>query len=590
MPRIAMPLLSLVLAVANPFGAMAQQPTPATSIPRHSEQIDVRIVNVDVVVTNKAGEIITGLTKEDFELRENKIPQPIVNFYEATPAVYAAAPTATTAAPPGTPPSQNVALPAPRRVIFYIDNLTLTAVERNRVIAEMKEFVAQSMRPRDEVLIATFNRLLRVALPFTDDRRLIEETLDRLTTQSAAGETRMREAAQMQQDIHASGQHQQRIWLAKGYAQSVLNDLQQSTQAVKTLMTNLAGFKGKKAMVVASEGFPIHPGREMFELIDKLGGEVSQRDMIQHRLRNPPTVPAPGSGNQAPPPPPPPMPAMTSMKRSAMTDAREFDAHKLIESIGSAANANGVTLYTIHAGATDGGFASSAERSRAISNSVTMAGRSNAEEGLKSLAELTGGLASVTMSKHQSAFDRIGRDLDSYYSLGYRPAPGEGERTIQVQLKKGGRFNVRSRRTHVQKSPEQEMSDLVVANLLSKPGGNDLKVTVTASEPIPLSDGKVRVPVKIQVPMDSLTFLEQSTGALEGGFDVFIVAADAGGSLSPVVHRTQRVHVAKDQKASAKGTSFTYEVDFRMNREIVRVSVAIVDSTSNVTSFARYER
>lgn len=52
----------------------------------------------------------------------------------------------------------------------------------------------------------------------------------------------------------------------------------------------------------------------------------------------------------------------------------------------------------------------------------------------------------------------------------------------------------------------------------------------------------------------------------------------------------QKVSVGAHQMESRNGTSFTYSLDFLMNREAARVSVAIVDSISNVTSFARYDR
>src|SRR6476620_11665513 len=46
------------------------------------ESIEVRVVNVDVVVTDRDGKPVTGLTKEDFEILEDKRPQKITNFYE----------------------------------------------------------------------------------------------------------------------------------------------------------------------------------------------------------------------------------------------------------------------------------------------------------------------------------------------------------------------------------------------------------------------------------------------------------------------------------------------------------------------------
>src|SRR5437763_16916095 len=50
-----------------------------------AEPIEVHVVNVDVVVTDRAGHPVPGLTKNDFELFENGKPQTITNFYEVKP-------------------------------------------------------------------------------------------------------------------------------------------------------------------------------------------------------------------------------------------------------------------------------------------------------------------------------------------------------------------------------------------------------------------------------------------------------------------------------------------------------------------------
>ena len=72
-----------------------------------AKRIEVSIVNVDTVVTDKQGRRVHGLRKEDFEIYENGVRQPITNFAEyaserdATPAgVATPSAIATTAAVP----------------------------------------------------------------------------------------------------------------------------------------------------------------------------------------------------------------------------------------------------------------------------------------------------------------------------------------------------------------------------------------------------------------------------------------------------------------------------------------------------------
>src|SRR5450432_168862 len=72
--RTAAALLAAFLAVA-PL-------TAQTQLPRLGETIDVSIVNVDVIVTDRRGNHIRGLTAADFEIRDNGVPQPITNFAE----------------------------------------------------------------------------------------------------------------------------------------------------------------------------------------------------------------------------------------------------------------------------------------------------------------------------------------------------------------------------------------------------------------------------------------------------------------------------------------------------------------------------
>ena len=45
-------------------------------------EVEVRITKVDVIVTDKAGNRVTGLKPENFKLYEDGIIQPLTNFFE----------------------------------------------------------------------------------------------------------------------------------------------------------------------------------------------------------------------------------------------------------------------------------------------------------------------------------------------------------------------------------------------------------------------------------------------------------------------------------------------------------------------------
>src|SRR4051812_23522331 len=73
-----------------------------------SEAIEVRLHNVDVTVTDKSGNAVTGLRKDDFELLQDGKPQTITNFAE-----YSEKAAASTAATPATGSTAIATAPAP---------------------------------------------------------------------------------------------------------------------------------------------------------------------------------------------------------------------------------------------------------------------------------------------------------------------------------------------------------------------------------------------------------------------------------------------------------------------------------------------
>ena len=102
------------------------------------ETIEVRVTNVDVVVTDRQGNPVSGLTKDDFQLFENRKPQTITNFYEVRPNSMQAS-----AMAPAEASAPEAAAPEPprdmrrRRVIFFLDEFSSHAIRRNQVIESM---------------------------------------------------------------------------------------------------------------------------------------------------------------------------------------------------------------------------------------------------------------------------------------------------------------------------------------------------------------------------------------------------------------------------------------------------------------------
>ncbi len=545
---------SVALAILISAAVMAQE-KPAGELPKLVESIDVRVINIDVVVTDKKGNPVTGLKKDDFEIYENGVPKLISNFY----AVEGSKPVnvENEPAPPPTPAAQatqreEIPENMKRRIIFYVDNLSMAPFNRNRVFQHMKEFVKNAMRPGDEAMVATFNRSMKVRVPFTKDPVQIQQMLDAITGESALGGNTVSERKQVEGQIKDAQSYDEAVAAARTYASSVEHDLRQSASSLNGLMSTLAGLDGKKILVLTSEGFPMQPGREVFYYIDEISKEKQWNF----------------SGT--------------------LLEAMAFDSSSLIQSIARTANANGITMYTIHAAGLSGGDTFSAEHSQPTSFTVAQAASSNTTESMHLMADMTGGLASIQTNNYALAFKRIQQDLESYYSLGYRAGTERVDRQRRIDVRvKNRNYIVRNRETFVEKSTFAEMSDRVIANLLYRAKANDLNVLVKMNTPIATEDGLFRVPVEIQIPMDSLTLLPQGDSEYAGGFDIYVAVANKEGDMSDVSRKSHQLRVPTSDLPRAKGKYYTYALDLLMEKGLNRVSVGVIDQISNVSGFAR---
>lgn len=545
--------LVILLALAAALPLFAQKKNQEAETPRLVENIDVRIINVDVIVTDRKGNFVPNLTADDFTILENGVPKPISNFYEVEGNLAknvvgeAPVPTAPEAAKKDVPENMK------RRIIFYVDNLSLSPFNRNRVFQQMKDFVRTAMRPGDEAMIATYNRSMKVRVPFTRDTTQIVSMLEGLQKESGLGIANRSERKSTEDRVREATSYYDAMATARSYASSIEHDLRQSVASINALMTTLAGVEGKKVLVLTSEGFPMQPGREMFYFIDDIGREKGWSSM-----------------------------------GSTMLEGMTFDGTSLIQSVAKTANANGITMYTLHAAGLTGGSEMSAEHAQPISAQVSHAAVSNTTESMQLMADMTGGLASVQTNNFKAAFDRIEQDLGSYYSLGYRAGTErvDRQRFLQVRLK-NKEYRVRNRQTFVEKSTYAEMSDRVVANLLYRVKDNDLGILTRVGTPVPTEDGYYHVPVDIQIPMQALELLPQGEVEYVGGFDVYVVVANKDNDMSEVARKSHQVRVPAARFKELSGKFYTYTLELLMERGLNKISVGVVDQVDNTSGFAR---
>lgn len=547
----------LILSLSLPSIVQAQEST----IPGLMETVDVRVINVDVVVTDRKGNLVRGLGIDDFQVFENGRPVKLTNFYEVEADPVPAPPVQTTALP-GTPAPTATPTPEPvpdnmkRRIVFFIDNLSMHPFNRNRVFESMKTFARETLRPGDEAMIATWNRSMKVRVPFTSDARHIEQTLDVIAGESAFGVHNMSERRQTESQIREARTHAEAVIAARSYAQSVEHDLRQSVSQLNALMSTLAGVEGKKILVLTSEGFPMQPGREMFAYIDDVARDKS---------------------------------ATWGRFGSSLIEGMSFNSTNVIQTVARTANANGITLYTLHAGGLVASNEGSAENARPMSFTTQQAALSNSTDSLHLLASMTGGLATTSTNNFKGAFDQIQRDLSGYYSLGYRSGTErvDRQRTLEVKMKNRN-YIARSRRSFVEKSIPTEMNDRVVANLFYDSRANDMKILFTTRQPVAVGDGLYKVPVDIRVPMDNITLFPQGE-IYVGGFSIYVVVSNKDGDMSDVTTQNHQIRVPAAEIGDTAGKFYVYTVDLVMERGRNRISIGVLDEVSKLTGFERQE-
>ena len=186
----------LIAAVANRPSAQQQPPAPVF-------RTNLSLVSVDVIVVDRAGNVVRGLTEKDFEVIEDGRPQDIRTFTFAEikagslPSVSVdllagvedkvLANTSPTTAKPvvaavatGPVPMRSEDLAGRRLVILLFDTSSMQPEDVQRSVDSARKYVSTEMSNADLVAVATVNSILSVLTDFTADRDKVSAVLSQL--------------------------------------------------------------------------------------------------------------------------------------------------------------------------------------------------------------------------------------------------------------------------------------------------------------------------------------------------------------------------------------------------------------------------
>jgi VWFA-related protein len=154
MKRLALPVLGLVLVGAAPQTPPGSPQAPPPG-PQPTFQTEVELVTVDVAVVDKKGQSVRGLTRDDFIVTENDAPQTLTSF-EAVVVPEIPGPSAV--APRRTVVSSNVVADNQRGRNFAVvfDDIHLSPAQAQRARGAVAAFLQEGVGAGDLVtLVAT---------------------------------------------------------------------------------------------------------------------------------------------------------------------------------------------------------------------------------------------------------------------------------------------------------------------------------------------------------------------------------------------------------------------------------------------------
>ena len=582
-------LKSLVWVFAATAALSAQAQT--------SETIEVQLTNLDVVVTDGRGQRVGGLTKDDFEVLEDGVRREITNLSEVRRG-------------PAGSEGSTASLGAPRRILVAIDNRTIPQSARKKTVAALRTTINQLLGASgDRLMIVTISGSSQPRTSWTSDRAEIERVLTEIEQEPAAARLDEAEINNMFADMMSQAQgamgakrsatgtrrpsasavtasanrnpdpdeepldvSTQRLGAAvdynvlltrsRAFASSRQNETRQTLGALTTSLNQFQAAPGGRRLVVLVGGMlPLFAGADIFQRLDSALREIERHERNQ---------------------------AMSTRSASASLDSplmekTAFDLSKNVDALATAARLKGIAFYAVNPETNEkqlrdstGTYSSSGMNDFSAANATT--------DGFYRLAQATGGESHIGRSADIALGD-IQRDLDTYYSLGFRSSTPVTPETKIVVKAKGG-MNARATIAQAALSPEWQVTDQVLSQHFTEAAANDIGINLVPEAGAAGADGSRSMVLRVMIPFDKLAIEKDKTGKYACAFSVFVSVGDATGGAQPQ-QETRNFNWDQETVDKLRGKSIAYGVKLTVGPGRDRVSVGMLDLRSGKTGYAR---
>ncbi len=416
------------------------------------------LVLVNVTVRDRKGNLVRGLTANDFTLLEDGKPQRISSFdventEMALPTTVQQAKVLTAESAPGTlvPQVDKSAVKDRRLVVLFFDLSSMQPEEVDRAVKAAEDYINKQMAAADLVAVASLDSSLLVNQDFTTDHALLLKAVDSFSSSSGqgfeAGSTGTAEGTPDTSQPFAPDDTEYNIF-----------NTDRRLEALRALAESMAQVEQKKSIVYFASG------------MDRTGVE-----------------------NQS----------------------------ELRATINSAVRSN-VSIYTLDTRGLEAMVPGGEAQQASLRGTAPYSGKStlnqynsnfSTQETLVTLAGDTGGRAFLDSNDFSQVFRRVQEDTSSYYLLGYRssnPVRDGRFRRITVRLNRPDLKLVYRRGYYApadfQHTNREDRENELEQELASDLPSTDLPVFLSAGY-FRMGRNRFFVPVSVAVPGSEIPFI-----------------------------------------------------------------------------------
>jgi VWFA-related protein len=518
--------------------AAAQQPPAEPPSGIFGEQIEVRVVNVEAVVTDKQGNRVQGLKPSDFRLEVDGKAVPVEYFNEVRggQAIALDAQDAEAAAVHGLP-SLAPGSPVGTSYLVFIDDYFSIGPRRDKVLRDLKEQLTR-LGPEDRMaLVAYDGGRVDMLTSWTNSQRQLGQAIEQAIGRRALGVARLAELRTFEASRRLAGgtfepgprmAFTQRLDIQElEYAERLAAQTERVVAAAASTLRGFASPPGRKVMLLLAGGWPFSP---VDYVVDN-----PNRPMIEHEVPR---------------------------------------GDEIFRPLVDTANRLGYTIYPVDVPGVEAEVAD-ASLAQPSASGINIREQEH-QASLLYTAEQTGGKALLN-SLGGELLQVAESDTRSYYWLGFTPSwQGNDKRhKVEVEVLKPG-FKVRSREDFLDLSRKAETSMQVESAMLFGGAPDSAPLAIEVGQPVASGRREMEVPVTLAIPVDAISFVPIN-GKYAAELELRVAAVDTGGNSAPVP--VIPVTLRSDTQPKA-GAAVRYETRLRLRRLPHHLTLAIFDPLS----------